>query len=61
MPTVDQLLSLANEYRELARQESNPLAKAQFRVMSEDYRCQAEVLEKRIQGITDVPISVSLH
>ena len=49
MPTVEHLLELANECRDRARVESNPLAKAQFKVMGDDCRRQAEDLKKRIQ------------
>lgn len=45
MPSRDQLLTLAEECHAEARVSSNPLIRAQFKVMGDDYRKQAEELQ----------------
>jgi hypothetical protein len=44
MRSPEELLKLAQECRALARAASNPLARAQWSVMAEDYMRQAEAL-----------------
>jgi hypothetical protein len=62
MPTIEHLLELATECHDRARVESNPLTKAQFRVMGDDYWRQAEDLKKRAHSIEAWGgESVSLH
>jgi hypothetical protein len=40
MPTIEHLLELAAECHDRARVESNPLIKAQFRVMADDFHAK---------------------
>jgi len=46
MQNLDHLLTLADECYAAARGSSNPLLRAQFKVMGDDYLKQAEELQK---------------
>ncbi len=50
MRTVEDLMKLATECHDRARLESNPLTRAQFRVMGDDYWKQAEELKKQVRS-----------
>jgi DnaJ-domain-containing protein 1 len=52
MRTIEDLMTLAKECHDRARLESNPLTKAQFRVMGDDYWKQAEELKKQVRSAT---------